>query len=413
MLPLLLEDQEEIPWESLLFVIGEITYGGRVTDDLDRRCLMSMLNIVLSPGIQEEDYKFSDAGIYYPPNDGNLKTYTDYIDSLPLKDEPEVFGMHQNTNINFQLQESDRIVTTVLNIQPRMSSSAGGKSPDEIIIEKCAEIQEKLPGILSRTDGKKEMFKTDSKGLLPSLSTVLVQEMERFNKLLQVMEASLEDLVKAIQGFIVMSEELDNMYNALTNGVVPPNWEKVAYPSLKPFATWFIDLIERVKFMGGWLTKGEPSCFWMSGFFFPQGFMTGVLQTHARKEQIAIDKLNFSFKILDEEPDQIEESPESGVYIYGLFFDGARWDDESGTITDQHPGILYDKAPVFWFEPMEEYKPDPEEYSCPVYKTSVRAGVLSTTGQSTNYILSVEVPTKQAPSHWIRRGAALLCQLND
>ena len=151
----------------------------------------------------------------------------------------------------------------------------------------------------------------------------------------------------------------------------------------------------------------------MSGFFFPQGFMTGVLQTHARREQIAIDKLNYSFKVLEEDPSTIEESPESGVYIYGLFFDGARWDEEGGIITDQYPGILYDKAPGIWFEPMVDYKPDPEEYSCPVYKTSVRAGVLSTTGQSTNYILSVELPTKLPPSHWIRRGAALLCQLND
>jgi dynein heavy chain len=321
--------------------------------------------------------------------------------------------MHPNTNINFQLQESDRIVTTVMSIQPRVATAAGGKSPDELIIEKCNDIQEQLPQLLDKSLGKKEMFKTDAKGLIPSLSTVLTQEIERFNKLLKVMGSTLVDLVKAIQGFIVMSEELDTMYNALTNGVVPPNWEKVAYPSLKPFATWFLDLIERVKFMESWLMNGEPPCFWMSGFFFPQGFMTGVLQTHARKEQIAIDKLNFSFKILEEEPEHFEEGPESGVYIYGLFFDGARWDDEAGVVADQYPGILYDKAPVLWFDPVVDYKSDPEEYSCPVYKTSVRAGVLSTTGQSTNYILSVDLPTKMPPSHWIRRGAALLCQLND
>mmetsp|Transcript_42213 Transcript_42213/g.49043 ORF Transcript_42213/g.49043 Transcript_42213/m.49043 type:complete len:96 (-) Transcript_42213:915-1202(-) len=95
-----------------------------------------MLKNILNTNILEDDYKFSSSGTYYAPPEGNRQSYIDYIESLPLNDEPEVFGMHQNTNINFQLQESDRIVTTILNIQPRMSTAAGGKSPDELIIEK-------------------------------------------------------------------------------------------------------------------------------------------------------------------------------------------------------------------------------------------------------------------------------------
>ena len=227
------------------------------------------------------------------------------------------------------------------------------------------------------------------------------------------MGTTLVDLVKAVQGLIVMSETLDTMYNALNNGVVPPNWEKYAYPSLKPFATWFIDLIERVTFMREWLSKGEPPWFWISGFFFPQGFLTGVLQTHSRKEVIAIDKLNFSFKVLEDDHTEIDKGPESGVYVYGLFIDGARWDETTGTLTEQNYGIFYEKMPPIWFEPIENYNQDPEEYACPIYKTSVRAGVLSTTGQSTNFIIDAHLPTKQPPTHWIKRGSALLWQLND
>ena len=94
--------------------------------------------------------------------------------------------------------------------------------------------------------------------------------------------------------------------------------------------------------MENWLTKGQPHSFWMSGFFFPQGFMTGCLQTHARKETIPIDKLNFSFKVLEEEtPDEIEEAPDEGVFIYGLFLDGARWDRDEMIVMDQIPGEMY------------------------------------------------------------------------
>jgi len=61
--------------------------------------------------------------------------------------------------------------------------------------------------------------------------------------------------------------------------------------------------------MEQWLMQGQPPCFWISGFFFPQGFMTGVLQTHSRKHKVAIDFLNFSFKVLEEDFDQISTAP--------------------------------------------------------------------------------------------------------
>jgi len=61
--------------------------------------------------------------------------------------------------------------------------------------------------------------------------------------------------------------------------------------------------------MRNWLLNGNPNCYWLSGFFFPQGFITGVLQTHARKYEIAIDKLSFSFRVLDFEKDQLQSRP--------------------------------------------------------------------------------------------------------
>ena len=97
----------------------------------------------------------------------------------------------------------------------------------------------------------------------------------------------------------------------------------------------------------------------------------------------------------------------------GLYLDGARWDASQETLIDQVLGKLYFPMPIIHFLPFENYVRKPEHYRCPCYKTSNRAGVLSTTGQSTNFILSVDLPTKNAPDFWTLRGTALLCQLDD
>lgn len=65
------------------------------------------------------------------------------------------------------------------------------------------------------------------------------------------------------------------------------------------------------------------------------------------------------------------------------------------------------------FIPSENYKSKPEDYKIPVYKTTVRAGTLSTTGHSTNFIIGIDTPTKRKPEYWILKGAALACALND
>jgi len=74
-----------------------------------------------------------------------------------------------------------------------------------------------------------------------------------------------------------MSAILDAMHTDLLINRVPDNWTKKSYPSLKPLASWITDLAARVAFMTNWAHHGHPTCFWLAGFFFPHGFITGVL----------------------------------------------------------------------------------------------------------------------------------------
>lgn len=68
--------------------------------------------------------------------------------------------------------------------------------------------------------------------------------------------------------------------------------------------------------------------------------MTGALQNHARKYQIPIDTLNFGFKVMEmEDATDVKSPPKDGLYISGLWLDGARWDRKRKCLVEALPGV--------------------------------------------------------------------------
>lgn len=247
------------------------------------------------------------------------------------------------------------------------------------------------------------------------MNTVLVQELGRFNKLMTVLKSSLVDVQRAIKGEVVMSEALEKMANSFFDGKVPQMWHKVSYPSLKPLAGWVADLLARLQMFQKWLDNGSPGVYWISGFFFTQSFLTGTMQNFARKYTIAIDELAFDFEVkADVDPTSNTEAPD-GCYIHGLFLEGSRWCLKTNVITEPYKRQLTSVFPVIWLKPQEKTKilHDKLVYNCPVYKQSLRQGVLTTTGKSSNFVLPIRLPSTKPEKHWVKRGVAFLCQLNE
>ncbi|KAJ8922597.1 hypothetical protein NQ315_007628 [Exocentrus adspersus] len=404
-LHMFLLEYADIPFKVLTYTAGHINYGGRVTDDWDRRCLMNVLADYYKMEVVDPKYVFDKDGNYHQlPTDTIFLDYLEFIKTLPINDDPQLFGLHPNADITFAQSQTYTCLSTLLKLQPKQVGGAAA-SQEEVTTSAARTILDQLPQLFQlEVISKKYPVKYEE-----SLNTVIIQEAIRYNKLLMVIKTTLNELLKALKGLVVMSESLERMTLSLFSNIVPAMWASKAYPSLKPLAAWVQDLKARVAFLNNWVDRGIPPVFWISGFYFPQAFLTGTLQNYARRYVLSIDSINFSFEVLPTAP---TERPKDGCCIQGLFLEGARWNYQKALLDESNPKELYTNMPVIWLIPQENHKKPDNVYECPVYKTLTRAGTLSTTGHSTNYVLAIEVPTEKPEPHWIKRGVALICALD-
>ncbi|KAH0573495.1 Dynein heavy chain [Spironucleus salmonicida] len=466
-----------LDWSAVEFIFGAIHYGGKVNDSWDKRTVATILRKIITDKIVKEQdgimqpYSFVDQDDRYSlsfiDHETKLQDVINKLQNLPPVDQTMVFGMSENSAVVNQQSETSRILDRVLSVsadcvksdqqdsapkvekgqkevakegEEKLSAEEQHKiikdkikilniqvfgvdvksiTVDEIVDNIASNLLNKLPQPLDINEANPKSITFDENNVPHCLTTILKQEMERFNQLLDVLKQTLTNVKLAIKGDVILSSDLESIYKSLYDGKVPVIWGSIAYPSLKPLAPWFEDLILRVVFARSWLTKGRPMSFWLSGLYFPQGFCTALLQTHARKHKIAVDSLKFDFNYSNKEWSDFtgpeitdDDMVKDATWIHGLFLDCGYFDLETSKLVEPKLGILYPKLPYIRFLPVEQKNQQQAGYISPVYRTSQRAGVLSSTGHSTNFVLPLIIPSEFEEDRYVRLGTAALCGLD-
>uniref|UniRef100_A0A8B9LEL4 Dynein axonemal heavy chain 12 n=1 Tax=Astyanax mexicanus TaxID=7994 RepID=A0A8B9LEL4_ASTMX len=263
-LQLFVNSYEEVPFEAITYLTGECNYGGRVTDDWDRRLLLTILADFYNKDIIENPrYMFSPSGKYYSPPKSIYEDYVEFIRNLPATQHPEVFGMHENVDISKDLQQTKLLIYIL------------SKAYVYIVINvMCNSVY--------------------------VYSIMFIMCTFLHCSLCNTIRVSLQNLLKAIKGLVVMDAELEAIAGSLLVGKVPEKWAKRSYPSLKPLGSYITDFLARMVFIAffqDWYDTTKPNVFWLSGFFFTQAFLTGAMQNYARKYSIPIDLLSFDYEV--------------------------------------------------------------------------------------------------------------------
>jgi len=242
-------------------------------------------------------------------------------------------------------------------------------------------------------------------GATKPLTIVLKQEIDRLNKVLKSIKQICNDLKLAIAGTIVMNENLSLALDSLFLTRVPPIWTKTSDLVSPNMGVWFTNILTRAVQLTGWIKNGRPMSFWLTGLFNGTGFLTAnrqeVCRKHA-KEGWALDDVVSASEVTKYEREEVKKGPEEGVYVYGLFLEGCRWDKEKMRLADSEPKVIYAPLPVIHLNGvLASQKKTSGQYDCPLYRNPKRTGL--------NFISSCDLKIEEAQTKWILRGVCLLC----
>ncbi|KAI9015067.1 dynein heavy chain and region D6 of dynein motor-domain-containing protein [Gaertneriomyces semiglobifer] len=265
-----------ISWNTARYMFCEVHYGGRVTDDYDRRLLNTYGKVWFGEHMFEETFQFFKG--YTIPQLRTVEDYRASIEQLPLVDTPDVFGLHPNADISSQTKESQQMLDVIMSIQPKDSNTGSGETREDAVKRIANDLLSKLPEDFDRNKTKAAIQK---QGGPKPLNIFLGQEIDRMQAVIALVRSTLSDLKLAIDGTIIVSAQLQQALDSLYDARVPSAWIKVSWAG-STLGLWYSEMLMRIQQFQTWLYDGRPLVFWLSGFFNPQGFLTAIRQEITR-----------------------------------------------------------------------------------------------------------------------------------
>jgi dynein heavy chain, axonemal len=392
-------------------------YGGHISDDWDRRLCSAYLDVYLREGnnilnimymcisilknniIEMFDGAFELAPGFVAPPSSDYKEYHRYIDDNLPPESPYLYGLHPNAEIGVLTKMADKLFQTILEMQPQDAGGGTAQSKDEKVKSIIEDIMNALPEnfnvpeLIARVEER-----------TPYIS-VAIQECDRMSMLTSEIRRSLKELELGLKGDLTITENMETLMNSMFLNQVPTSWEKLAFPSLSGLASWYADLLLRIKELESWVAEFQlPAVVWLSGLFNPQSFLTAVMQTTARKMEWPLDRMVISVDVTKKSKEEFSGAPREGAYVHGLFMEGARWDTNTGMIQESLLKDLTPAMPVIYIKAITVDKRDMKGiYECPVYRTRQRGPT---------FIWTFNLKTKERPQKWILGGVALLTSID-
>lgn len=362
------------PIKELVYLVGSCYYGGQISDKIDNRLISTILMDYLNQQVETNASNIFHLGF---PAKTNCPDYSHLILKLPRRDNPEIFGLHNNYELIKDVKDSRQILKTIQDIF---------KKPDPnhefTALELLENTAKKLPANL-------DLQKTVSDNQI--ISSVIKYEMKYYNEILKTIRNDIQNAVDFFKGKTPLTENIEELSVSIKKNKVPTIWTNKLNNSFTNLTKFLLDFEEKFNFFETFSPKTSmPPTICLSTFSKPRAILTALKLSYSQKNKICFD--NLFFKMNSFEP--------VSLFVKNLSLIGGYWDPDLGLLDELKGKTIYNTMNTVALSLVEVY---PEvDFKCPIYK-NLKKNCLED---------FVFIKTKKCPEYWIKRGLALLCQID-
>ncbi|KAJ3639667.1 hypothetical protein Zmor_003011 [Zophobas morio] len=364
------------PCQEIIYLVEKCSYGGYITNQMDCRLF----------GVIVRDYlrlcnDFHIHGFTVPVKIDH-QDCINHIVKLPELDECETFGLHENYESVRETKHSRLILQSI-----KITFN------DTIINKKVLNVSDMIQDLLSQLP--EEFALHEKPNMADIMALIILHELKSYNWLLRTIKKSLTDLDKIINESLIMTDQYEKIHTSISNNEVPASWSRETYENSYSLSNFMKDLIARIDYF----RKFEYSVkqiIWLGCFFQPKALLVTIKLLHSKERDIPVDEIIFQFeKVKDIEL-------ENSILVDGLYLIGASWNEQTQSLEELPSKVVHQRLPLVSFVFKNKFA---NLYECALYKciNCVYSG-------SSNPISRVFIKTEHEAEHWIKRGAALLCQ---
>jgi dynein heavy chain len=335
--------------------------------------------------------------------------------------------------MTFRLKEFTELLDTIQSTQPKDGGGDGGMSKEDQVKSMVKQI--KIPESFYEKEYRQKIDNLQmggiGKGLQVPLNNVLLQEIIRLQGIIDLVNGSLSDIKEALDGKLMMTEEIVKCINALYTAKPPQAWMFDAHSNeiswLSPTAgSWIQGLIIRAEKLREWLNVGKDQrpAFFLPGLLNPQGFFAAFKQEvfkllKGSSKDLTLDQIDMTFQPHKSETDpklyeKLVDKSKGGssnklcnMLIYGLFIEGAIWNASLQDDPDVNSRTPIIKFPVINCvgQIVDNNKQQTGLYPCPLYKYPKRTDKYHIIDVG----LRISGNENSEKFIWQKRGVAMLC----